>query len=284
MGGSCGWEPKLVFCLERSNCRLADKLSEALSVWRSSNSGDNSFMLPGGYPSIPPLALRLLRVNMTDDDMIEEWLRMSGDPKALEGFLAMLRRMRSTDARISVAYRHRFSAVLRVIHKPWDQCFSCPMLRSIRGAMPKTVMILPGARLLELIVVEREALDKLVEKGCKMLRVSNVSEMDYMLTPKQEFALMLAYARGFYEFPKKTRLRDLAEELDLSVSTLAELLHRAEKKVIEAFIRHELPHYLAFKILGRVRRMRGRRPRGEAKLALAPTVMGRGHGSRSEDQ
>ena len=44
-------------------------------------------------------------------------------------------------------------------------------------------------------------------------------------------------------------MRELAKEFNLSVPTLAEILHRAEAKIIEIFIGHEMPHYLVNELL-----------------------------------
>ncbi len=56
------------------------------------------------------------------------------------------------------------------------------------------------------------------------------------LTPRQSAALEAAYRLGFYGFPRRTNLRELARILGVSRSTVAELLRRAEQKMLA----HEL--------------------------------------------
>jgi predicted DNA binding protein len=56
------------------------------------------------------------------------------------------------------------------------------------------------------------------------------------LTAKEYEILRLALERGFFDYPKKIRLEELAKLLGISKSTTSELLRRAIKKVIEEYI------------------------------------------------
>lgn len=53
------------------------------------------------------------------------------------------------------------------------------------------------------------------------------------LTRKQREALLLAHEYGYFQLPRKASLAELAEELDLSPSSLSARLRRAERRVIE---------------------------------------------------
>lgn len=48
-----------------------------------------------------------------------------------------------------------------------------------------------------------------------------------MLTSKQELVLLCAYLRGYYDYPRKASLNELAGEPGLPISTPSELLRRA---------------------------------------------------------
>ena len=52
------------------------------------------------------------------------------------------------------------------------------------------------------------------------------------LSDKQKEVIQLAVKRGYYEFPRKVNLNDLAKELKLSKPTLQQHLRTAEKKVV----------------------------------------------------
>ncbi len=57
------------------------------------------------------------------------------------------------------------------------------------------------------------------------------------LTQKQFEAIRVAYSMGYYDFPRRVGIREVAERLGLSVSTTTELLRRAEKRLVEAYLR-----------------------------------------------
>jgi len=58
------------------------------------------------------------------------------------------------------------------------------------------------------------------------------------LTKGQKRALDLATQRGYYDFPRKIELKDLAKEAGISLSTFREHLRKAEKKIMPDLIRN----------------------------------------------
>ena len=58
------------------------------------------------------------------------------------------------------------------------------------------------------------------------------------LSKNQRKALELAFANGYYDYPRKIELKDLAKQMNLSLSTYREHLRRAEKKVMPDLIRN----------------------------------------------
>jgi len=57
------------------------------------------------------------------------------------------------------------------------------------------------------------------------------------LTARQENILQIALEKGYFEFPKKITLRQLARTLDISPATLSEILRRGQKGVLEEHFR-----------------------------------------------
>lgn len=53
------------------------------------------------------------------------------------------------------------------------------------------------------------------------------------LTDRQYEALRTAYERGYFDIPRRTSLKELAIELDISQSSLSERLRRAQTQLIE---------------------------------------------------
>ncbi len=55
------------------------------------------------------------------------------------------------------------------------------------------------------------------------------------LTDRQARVLSLAYELGYFEFPKKIGLTELAKKLGVSKAALSETLHTGEEKVLHAY-------------------------------------------------
>lgn len=59
------------------------------------------------------------------------------------------------------------------------------------------------------------------------------------ISEKQQEALVAAYEHGYFDVPKETTLSDLADELDVSPSSLSGRLKRAQQHLVRAHIRKE---------------------------------------------
>ena len=70
----------------------------------------------------------------------------------------------------------------------------------------------------------------------KVLKVVK-AKSDDVITSRQEQILRIALEAGFFDFPRKITLNQLAEKLNISASTLAEIIRRAEKNIIEAYFK-----------------------------------------------
>jgi predicted DNA binding protein len=53
------------------------------------------------------------------------------------------------------------------------------------------------------------------------------------LTARQENILQIALEKGYFEFPKKITLRQLARTLDISPATMTEILRRGQKRILQ---------------------------------------------------
>lgn len=56
-----------------------------------------------------------------------------------------------------------------------------------------------------------------------------------MLTDRQEKVIGLAYKLGYFEFPKRISLTELADKVGVAKSTLSEILRTGEAKVLHAY-------------------------------------------------
>jgi len=63
--------------------------------------------------------------------------------------------------------------------------------------------------------------------------ISEEVDPETLLTDRQRRVLKAAVDRGYYDTPRECTLTDLAGELDVAKSTLSEVLHRAEGRVLK---------------------------------------------------
>ena len=74
----------------------------------------------------------------------------------------------------------------------------------------------------------------------RLLRELQDSEL---LTGRQEEVLSIAFQSGYFDFPKKTGLKELAARTGVKESTLAEILRRGQKKILGEYLtRRSLLH------------------------------------------
>lgn len=67
----------------------------------------------------------------------------------------------------------------------------------------------------------------------KILEVSRFKPRRETLTEKQERVLWLALKMGFFEFPRKITMRELARRLGIGLSTISEITRRGLRRLLE---------------------------------------------------
>lgn len=83
----------------------------------------------------------------------------------------------------------------------------------------------------------KNMLDRLEREGVKF-RITELSTRNNspILSNKQEQFLRAAVESGYFEFPKKIKLRQLANRLGVAQSTLNESLRTAQKKILVSYL------------------------------------------------
>jgi predicted DNA binding protein len=66
----------------------------------------------------------------------------------------------------------------------------------------------------------------------EVVKISTLKD-EKELTARQENILQIALEKGYFEFPKKITLRQLAKVLDISPATLTEIIRRGQKKILQ---------------------------------------------------
>ena len=239
--------PRLVFCIRTDTsgrCLLQDVLRKATML--CGREGFEACRVGMGRELYrPALAAKLLYVNHAAPNLIEVWLRVSGSYEALQALKTVLKREKGVS--FQPVEETRYSMVIRVLvprERRCLQCEWCPLTTMPLGSMLKSLIITGDYMLLEIVAAKASAVRELEEKGCKIIYSTPTNEVDHSLTEKQEYALVMAYLHGYYSYPRQVSAKELAAKLRVSSSALAELLRKAELKIITQHILEEFPHHL----------------------------------------
>jgi len=85
----------------------------------------------------------------------------------------------------------------------------------------------------------REDLDKLIwdlqatGSDVELVRVSNAIDDGLRLTDRQLNIVEVAFKRGYYDYPKRISIRELARIFGVSTATVSEILRRGQRKIIK---------------------------------------------------
>jgi len=122
------------------------------------------------------------------------------------------------------------------------KCLACAALASSNCHLISAAAKSDGSVVWRLMTSSREEVQKLVAKlariGCEteLLRLAPIDEHE-VLTSRQEEIIMMAYERGFFETPRKVKLKDLARLTGVSQATLSEILRKGQKKIVVDYLR-----------------------------------------------
>ncbi len=214
-------KPYLVVCMRDDNCYIHQLLLKT--------------------PVNAGLAARILDRRIYGDTE-ELWVAVRGPPRSLKSLDSTVRAEK--DLRYQCIQATKHSRLYRIL-VPRGVCkpHTCPLDAAPPASLVKSVVVTPRGVIVEFVVAKHSIRRELEAQGYRVLEDKPIGPLDTGLTPKQEAILVEAYLKGYYSYPRRVNLRRLAEELGLSVSTLAELLRKAEAKIVEAYILNELPHY-----------------------------------------
>ncbi len=111
----------------------------------------------------------------------------------------------------------------------------CPLANLSQGFVPLTTVAARDNVISIGIVPSKKTMQELCNNGLPVFTVDR-GRLPKPLTKSQMNLLYEAFLLGYYEYPRKINLKDLASRLGLSVSAVAERLRKAEVKVIHNYI------------------------------------------------
>lgn len=126
-----------------------------------------------------------------------------------------------------------------------DKCTACRTLTGSDCFLTSAMSVGDGSVEWKLITGEEgslsELIDKLRKQGCEVELKSKVAlDKKMMLTDRQEEIIRAAYERGYYDYPKKITLRELADLFNVSPSTINEILQRGEKRIMRRYFEGDM--------------------------------------------
>lgn len=116
-------------------------------------------------------------------------------------------------------------------------CIDCLRIVERDAFVVEARMDRPGRMLQRIVASDRGAVRRIIERlearghEVELQKLSSV-DVDELLTRRQEDLVALAWEQGYFDRPRRTSLRDLARELDVSISTISELLRKAQWKIM----------------------------------------------------
>jgi predicted DNA binding protein len=82
----------------------------------------------------------------------------------------------------------------------------------------------------------KELIDQMKNNGmdAKLKKITDISSKEE-LTKRQEDILKIALEKGYFDYPKRTSIRELAGIFGISISTLSEILRSGLKKIMTTY-------------------------------------------------
>ena len=82
----------------------------------------------------------------------------------------------------------------------------------------------------------KDIMEKLEKLNLNPVLIESHENLNTDLTPREKEIIELAYKRGYYDTERKISMKDLAAELQVSASSLSDVLRRGTKKIIKSFV------------------------------------------------
>ncbi len=111
----------------------------------------------------------------------------------------------------------------------------CPLANLSVGFVPLTTIVSRDAVVSVGLAPSKKAVREMCENGLPVFMVDK-GRLPKPLTDSQRMLLYEAFLLGYYEYPRRISLKELASRLGLSVSATAERLRKAEVKAIHNYI------------------------------------------------
>ncbi len=171
----------------------------------------------------PHIVKETIELILPDNDSQEIINKLRNDPNVID-----LKILQSSENRMIICLTSIFNNIYKIFVNFNVFLIS---IRNMHNGWSELVIIIPNNKVLKRI------LKKLYEIGIEM-RVKSITyaKNKTILTSKQDNIIRIAYELGYYDFPRRINLTELAKKLNLSPATVAEILRRGENRIISNYI------------------------------------------------
>jgi predicted DNA binding protein len=125
-----------------------------------------------------------------------------------------------------------------------NQCVACCSMVGSEAFLLDSHMDKKGKIVWRLLSTEKEAIRQIIADlenhryTVELMKLTSV-DVEELMTSRQEDILQIAFERGYFDYPKRISLRDLASMFDISISTLSEMLRKGQRKIMEEYFAEE---------------------------------------------
>ncbi len=118
-----------------------------------------------------------------------------------------------------------------------NQCVACRLLAGTECFLTGSTTTKDGRLKWTMLVTQKRALQELIDNLAKihaepkLIKLTEISDTDE-LTKRQEQVTRMAFERGYFDFPRRIGLKELATMFDVSTSTLSEILRKGQRRIM----------------------------------------------------
>ena len=122
------------------------------------------------------------------------------------------------------------------------RCLACAMLAESNCHLVSANGTSDGGVLWHIMSSDRDDVRNLVTRlneamfNAELLRLAPIVGHE-VLTRRQEEIIMMAFEKGYFETPRKVKLKDLAQVTGVSQATLSEILRKGQKRIVVDYLR-----------------------------------------------
>lgn len=122
------------------------------------------------------------------------------------------------------------------------KCLACSTLVGSNSHLMSAEVRKDGAIVWRLFTRDREELSVLISKLKKvrceteLLKVTSLDE-SRVLTDRQEEMTLLAFEMGYFDTPRRVKLKGLSDMTGVSQATLSEILRKGQKRIVVNFLK-----------------------------------------------